>query len=42
MGSGGACGTGLMEVESSHHPSNPILDRKIWMLNKNYDGVSKF
>ena len=25
------------DVESSHCPSNPILDWKMWMLNKNND-----
>ena len=32
--SGGACGTESTDVESSHRLSNPILDGKIWMLNK--------
>ena len=29
VGNGGACGTQLIHVESSHCPSNPILDGKI-------------
>ena len=37
VGSGGACGAKLTDVESSHCPSNPILDGKIRMLNENDD-----
>ena len=37
VGSGGACGTGSMDVESSHLLSNPILDRKMRMLNDGDD-----
>ena len=33
----GACDAGSTSVESSHHPSNPILDGKLWALNKNDD-----
>ena len=29
VGSGETFGTGLTDVESSHRPSNPILDKKI-------------
>ena len=39
VGSGGACGAGLMDVKSSHHSSNSILDEKIWMLSKNNDDL---
>ena len=35
--SGGACGTESTDVESSHLLSNPILDGKIRMLNRNDD-----
>ena len=35
--SGRACGAGLTDVESSHCPSNSIVDGKIRTLNKNYD-----
>ena len=32
----GACGAGPTDVEGSHHPSNPILDGKLWtFINKN-------
>ena len=37
VGSGGACGTGSTDVESSHCLSNPILDGKMQTLNKNDD-----
>ena len=37
VGSGGACDAGSMDVEGSHHSSNPILDGKMQMLNKNDD-----
>ena len=37
IGSGGACGAGLTDIESIHRLSNPILDGKIQMLNKNDD-----
>ena len=37
VGSGGACGTGSTDVESSYSLSNPILDGKIQMLNENDD-----
>ena len=33
VGSGGACDTGSIDVEGSHRPSNPIIDRQMWMLN---------
>ena len=37
VGSGGACGAGSMDVESSHRLSSPILGGKIRTLNKNED-----
>ena len=39
VGSEGAYGTctGSNDVESSHHPFNPIRDGKIRMLNENDD-----
>ena len=33
----GACVAGSTDVEGSHCPSNPVLDRKMWMLNENDD-----
>ena len=35
--SGRACGTGSMDAESSHHPSNTILDGIIRLLDENDD-----
>ena len=37
VGSGGACGSGLIDVEGSHRPTNPILDGKMRMLNEDDD-----
>ena len=37
VGSGGACDAGLVDVQRSHCPSNPILDGKIQALNENDD-----
>ena len=39
VGSGGACGAELRDVEGSHHPSNPILEGKMQTLNVNDDDV---
>ena len=33
----GACCAGSIDVESSHHPSNLMLNGKIWTLNENDD-----
>ena len=37
VGSGGECGAGLTDVDSSHRSFNPILDGKMQTLNKNDD-----
>ena len=42
VGSGGPCGAGSTHTESSHCPSNPILDGKIRMLNDNDDDDESF
>ena len=40
IGKRGMHGTRSTDVEDSHHPSNPILNGKIWMLNDSDDGLS--